>query len=471
MNCHVLSTRASKLRSLRRYYHVGKAASVNSAIERNLRKFGPNAKPGDDERRSESWDVSTRKAGEFSEERRNTSFESRKNSFARSGTDDAPRWSKHQPREERRTGRSTNFSNGSREETRFGKSLGHEASPRDETRAEKFSKFQKRPSLKATSPRSSYGRKPTISTSNKNPSLVSHNLPTYDSGRFSDPQHRTWSGHHRDGDAAAHSRQPSTNQEQPKTSYYDQKRATSFTTGASDRAPDTLTRAFTVRPRPASLPDKLPVSIPYTTPASEFLYGTSVVEAALRSQRVPRRKLYKLYIYNGENRKAGERDDQLERLARKTGVEVVRVGNEGLRLMEKLSSGRPHNGYILEASPIPSMPVQSLGRQIVREGQSGYLVTVGHQSREEAIINGASDFQPTNSSSGRMPFVLLLDGIVDPGNMGKSRANLYPLPFHPNRALSSKLLRGLCLSLSLPLYFCSVWIVQLYHPYFSVGNC
>ena len=85
---------------------------------------------------------------------------------------------------------------------------------------------------------------------------------------------------------------------------------------------------------------KTPISIPYTTAASEFLYGTSVVIAALR---VARRKLYKLYIYQGLNRDGTNQDKRIERLARSRNLEIEKVGNDGLRLMDKMSSGRPHN--------------------------------------------------------------------------------------------------------------------------------
>ena len=166
---------------------------------------------------------------------------------------------------------------------------------------------------------------------------------------------------------------------------------------------------------------QMPISIPYTTPASEFLYGTSVVEAALRTRRVPRRKHYKLYIYNGENRDGVnmERDAGLERLAVKSGVEVLRVSGDWLRVMDKMSGGRPHNGYILEASPLPRMPVSSLGELTTIDGQSGFKVILDHQSREEAVVNGTDDFiRYFNNVPGRKPLVLLLDSIVDPGNLG-----------------------------------------------------
>ena len=166
-----------------------------------------------------------------------------------------------------------------------------------------------------------------------------------------------------------------------------------------------------------SVDKRMPLSIPYTTPASEFLYGTSVVEAALNSQREPRRKLYKLYIYSGENRDNVD-PAGLERLARRKGIEVARVGLDWLRALDKMSGGRPHNGYILEASPLPRLPVSHLGELAEENGERGFRVTVDHQSREEAAVNGTTDFIKLPSKSGRNPFVLFLDSIEDPGNLG-----------------------------------------------------
>ena len=83
-----------------------------------------------------------------------------------------------------------------------------------------------------------------------------------------------------------------------------------------------------------------PLALPYTTPASEFLYGHSVVISALRSSR---RKLYKLYLYNGETAEVRGQDQQVRKLALAAGVEVTRVGHDWLGVMDKMSGGRPHN--------------------------------------------------------------------------------------------------------------------------------
>ena len=83
-----------------------------------------------------------------------------------------------------------------------------------------------------------------------------------------------------------------------------------------------------------------PLTIPYTTSASEFLYGTSVVKAALEAKR---RKLYKLYNYAGDNRESLEQDLVIRKLALRSEVVVERLKGNGLRLMDRMSGGRPHN--------------------------------------------------------------------------------------------------------------------------------
>ena len=157
----------------------------------------------------------------------------------------------------------------------------------------------------------------------------------------------------------------------------------------------------------------IPLSIPYTTPASEFLYGTSAIMAALLSSR---RKLYKLYVYAGDNREDLQQDIKIRQLALKRSVVVERVKEDGLRLMSKMSAGRPHNGYILEASPLPRLPVT--GFQSVEKRNGAFHVILTHQSHEEAAINGTNTNIEYKVSFPRYPFVLLLDGILDPGNLG-----------------------------------------------------
>lgn len=157
-----------------------------------------------------------------------------------------------------------------------------------------------------------------------------------------------------------------------------------------------------------------PVVLPYTTAASQFLYGTSTVEAAIEANR---RRMYKLYIYTGSNRRNTEKDDRIADMAQRRGIRVEYMDETGLALMNKMSGSRAHNGYVLEASPLPQTPVSSLGEVPADASRPGFHITLGYQSREEALINGTPDFIMTEPSS-RKPFVLLLDQILDPGNLG-----------------------------------------------------
>ena len=83
-----------------------------------------------------------------------------------------------------------------------------------------------------------------------------------------------------------------------------------------------------------------PLRLPYTTPASEFLYGRSVVAAALRAQR---RKFYKLYIYQSPKREADKNDLDMRKMALKLSVPVERVSFDKLQMLDRMSEGRPHN--------------------------------------------------------------------------------------------------------------------------------
>lgn len=83
-----------------------------------------------------------------------------------------------------------------------------------------------------------------------------------------------------------------------------------------------------------------PLRLPYTTTASEFLYGRSVVAAALRAQR---RKFYKLYIYQSPKREADKNDLEMRKMALKLSVPVERVSFDKLQMLDRMSEGRPHN--------------------------------------------------------------------------------------------------------------------------------
>ncbi|KAL8713919.1 MAG: hypothetical protein Q9220_002065 [cf. Caloplaca sp. 1 TL-2023] len=157
-----------------------------------------------------------------------------------------------------------------------------------------------------------------------------------------------------------------------------------------------------------------PLAIPYTTPASEFLYGHAVVTSALRACR---RRMYKLYLYNGDAADDRGQDRQVRKLALTANVEVTRTSN--LQLMDKMSAGRPHNGYILEASPLPKLPI--LGFHPVPSPQSArpsFDAILDHQSSEDEHVNGRNTTIKYGAGRSRYPFFLLLDGIKDAGNIG-----------------------------------------------------
>ena len=172
---------------------------------------------------------------------------------------------------------------------------------------------------------------------------------------------------------------------------------------------------------------KVPASMPLTHPASEFLYGAHAVEAALRCNR---RKLYKLYIYQAVDELLGPRKIAIRKLALAQGVPVKMAFGYWYKLFDKVSSGRAHNDFILEASHLPLLPVKGLYPVLGSTGES-FGAELAPQSREEAEVNGASSDIPIvrsyQQSQNRYPVVLLLDGIVDPGNLGAIIRSAYYL--------------------------------------------
>lgn len=184
-----------------------------------------------------------------------------------------------------------------------------------------------------------------------------------------------------------------------------------------------------------------PKSIPYTHAAAEFIYGTSAVQAAIKCGR---RKLYTLYIYDeGINKHISETlwEDplmkHLHKLALLAGARVRLVKGTWDKTMDMMSGGRPHNGVILEASPLPKLPGTSF-RRVESPSASHIAVDLAQQPPEEAEINGTDgkiqraahksgllDSQSSTTGTAaaatvaiRYPLAILLDGILDPGNLG-----------------------------------------------------
>ena len=158
-----------------------------------------------------------------------------------------------------------------------------------------------------------------------------------------------------------------------------------------------------------------PTVLSYTTAASQFLYGKSVVKAALEQRR---RAIYKLYVYDGENRRESKERDVIVNLAKAAGVEVLMVPSANQRMMDKMSMGRPHNGFVLETSPLPQLPVRCLGALEQTPSRLGFHIELDHQTKEEQAINGEDTFVRKSNTFASRPFVLLLHEILDPGNLG-----------------------------------------------------
>ena len=171
-----------------------------------------------------------------------------------------------------------------------------------------------------------------------------------------------------------------------------------------------------------------PAAVPYTTAASIFLWGTFSVQEAIRAGR---RTLHTLYIYRGQSIEAPTTPESyqlISKLALSRGCNIKEISGEGWsRLLNKMTASRPHNGWVLEASEIPKLPVTSF---LPMEGPSKtFSVKLGHQTAEDLAINapimdpGSSPNSgvasiPSAGQQNRFPLVLLLDRIMDPGNLG-----------------------------------------------------
>ena len=159
--------------------------------------------------------------------------------------------------------------------------------------------------------------------------------------------------------------------------------------------------------------DDMPISVPHTTAASTFMYGSNAVLACLSAKK---RQCYHLYINRPAIKGSSDKKnlEQIEQLARAARIPISTDANPAL--LDRMSNRRPHNGVILETSQVPAPPVLGLGKPDL--SLSMMPVQLERQSAEEVAVNGAPSALPTLTKTWRHPFILMLDGILDEGNMG-----------------------------------------------------
>ncbi|RPB23637.1 hypothetical protein L211DRAFT_786478 [Terfezia boudieri ATCC MYA-4762] len=164
--------------------------------------------------------------------------------------------------------------------------------------------------------------------------------------------------------------------------------------------------------------------IPHVAKNSEFIFGTSVVEAAIKSHR---RKLYRLYIYAGSNRtpEAKIRDEGMKKLARQHHPEIEIIDELDIGQLDSMSDSRPHNGYVLDAERLHKVPLLALGK--VSEDCTEFGVQIAQHTTNPDIR--LRDQPRTIKCRGqkRYPFVLMVDEILDPGNLGAMIRSAYYL--------------------------------------------
>jgi len=166
--------------------------------------------------------------------------------------------------------------------------------------------------------------------------------------------------------------------------------------------------------------DGMPYSIPRTKADAVFLYGTNTVLAALRAKR---RKFYALHFNTKLPSYESDTASEIRRLAARASIPCHPSASKSL--LNAMSENRPHNGVVLEASVMPAPPTISLGKPAMEAGEVPLFT--GHQSLEESSINGTATSIAVQSSAQtwRRPFVLMLDGILDPQNVGNILRTAY----------------------------------------------
>lgn len=180
------------------------------------------------------------------------------------------------------------------------------------------------------------------------------------------------------------------------------------------------TRARNAAARKGMLVDA-PAAMPYTKPNSEFLFGTFAVLAALKSNR---RKMHNLYLWCGEDGSLLDSDKhttEILRAARANNVPLLRVAGSWEKMLDRMSDRRPHNGLVLEASPLPQLPAKVLHRMNSKD-EALQISLNSMDASEKADFNIAAEAATYEISRAkrqeRFPFLLWLDKVTDTGNMG-----------------------------------------------------
>lgn len=130
--------------------------------------------------------------------------------------------------------------------------------------------------------------------------------------------------------------------------------------------------------------------LPFGNPLVEFVYGTSAVLSALKSDR---RTTYNRVLLQGSA--AG--DEEIIELARARGITVENCDKQQLN---RLSNNNPHNGVVLETRPI----VLDLVRELTAVSD-GTFSLLGDGEAEISRVSGN-------------PFGVFVDEVTDPYNLG-----------------------------------------------------